>query len=58
MYSNVGMSSLFNDALFERLFKLVDLDGDGALEKKEVVDMVLMALTGKTPPPQAVKEEK
>ena len=49
MYSNVGLSALYNDPLFEKLFTLVDLDGDESLDKKEVVDLVMMAITGKTP---------
>ena len=33
------------------------MDGDGALEKKEVVDMIMMAITGENPH-QKQKEKK
>ena len=48
MYSNLGVGSLFDESLFVKLFKIVDVDGDEALEKAEVIDLILMAVTGKT----------
>jgi len=58
VYSFVGLGSLFNELLFNKLFDLVDLDEDGSLDKKELVDLVMMALTGKTPSKEEVKKEK
>ena len=45
--SSVGLDKEFDEALFEKLFALVDVDSDDALEKKEVVDIIMMIITGK-----------
>lgn len=47
MYSNIGKANEFNEPLIDKLFSVVDEDGDGALEEKEVVTLIMMAVTSK-----------